>query len=142
MPLLKSNLIPLQGASEDIKRAKNILYTTMTWDPNEKYHSIPPSMSMTPSLVSPPLTPAPHSRSSSTGGVREDKCATAAAGGAGMISGGEGSQDEEGMGAVPPANCVAAAAVAAAFEGGRSANGRSLATASATRCDCDERHLS
>eukprot|EP00775_Hariotina_reticulata_P002529 gene2529-2831_t len=60
-----------KGASEDINRAKNILYSAMTWDPETSCSiKFEPSYSRstTPLLTSPPLSPRSLSRPGSNGG--------------------------------------------------------------------------
>jgi hypothetical protein len=106
----------MQGASDDIRRAKQILYSAMTWDPaTATSNNFTPNYSRsttpapTPLLTSPPMSPRSISRASSSGGG-------GGASGLARVSTGEQQQQQQGVVA------AAAAAVAAADNGSSSSN--------------------
>ncbi|KAF6263760.1 histidine phosphatase superfamily-domain-containing protein [Scenedesmus sp. NREL 46B-D3] len=90
-----------KGASEDIRHAKQVLYSAMTWDPaTASSNNLTPnySRSTTPLLTSPPMSPRTISRASSGGGGSglarvsaapdlQQQDAAAAAGGAAVAAG-------------------------------------------------------
>ncbi len=68
-----------QGASEEIRIAKNALYAQMTYDPATASSAFTPLPGATPTLCSPQMSPKAMSRSSS-GVVARDSTARTATG--------------------------------------------------------------